>query len=56
MNRPLVSIVTPVFNQEKYIESTINSVLSQTYSNIEYIVIDDGSYDGTREVLDRYKS
>jgi len=55
MAAPLVTIVTPVFNQSEYIEATIKSVLSQTYQNIEYIIIDDGSTDGTSDILDKYK-
>ena len=38
-----ISIITPVFNGAKYIETTIKSILSQTYNNIEYIVVDGGS-------------
>jgi len=51
---PLVSIVTPVFNQGPYLSETIESVLAQDYRSIEYIVIDDGSTDNTSEVLKRY--
>jgi len=51
---PLVSIVTPTFNQAEYIVETIESVLAQTYPNIEYIVLDDGSTDNTQEVLSRF--
>ncbi|MGE4511457.1 MAG: glycosyltransferase, partial [Sulfurimonadaceae bacterium] len=40
--KPLVSIITVVYNGEKYIEKTIQSVLNQTYDNIEYIIIDGG--------------
>lgn len=52
---PLLTIVTVVLNKEDLIESTILSVLNQSYSNIEYIVIDGGSKDGTTEVINKYK-
>lgn len=51
---PTVTIVTPTFNQAAYLSETIDSVLSRDYPNIEYIVIDDGSTDETREILKRY--
>jgi glycosyltransferase involved in cell wall biosynthesis len=46
-NLPLVSVLLPVFNSEKYVSEAINSILNQTYQNFEIIVIDDGSTDGT---------
>lgn len=49
-----ISIVTVVYNDYKNIEDTINSVLSQEYNNIEYIVIDGGSTDGTVDIIKRY--
>lgn len=52
---PLVTIVTPTFNQAKFVAETIESVLAQTYPNIEYIVLDDGSTDDTRRVLEPYR-
>lgn len=51
---PLVSIVTPAYNQATFLPETIESVLTQDYGHIEHIVIDDGSTDSTREVLSRY--
>ncbi|MCB0763411.1 MAG: glycosyltransferase [Flavobacteriales bacterium] len=52
--RPLVSIVTVVFNGAASVERTIESVLAQTWPNIEYIVVDGGSTDGTVDILERY--
>jgi glycosyltransferase involved in cell wall biosynthesis len=55
-DQPLVSIVTVVFNGAKVLEGTMQSVLRQTYDNIEYIVIDGGSTDDTRNIIQKYEN
>lgn len=54
INLPLVSVITPTYNRADYIVETIESVLSQSYPNLEYIVLDDGSKDNSKEILTKY--
>lgn len=51
MKNPLVSVITVVYNGEKYLQQTIDSVKNQTYTNIEYIIIDGGSKDNTLSII-----
>lgn len=55
LNIPKVSVVTPVFNGSRFIERTLQSVLNQSYPNIEHIVVDGGSTDATLTIVERYK-
>jgi len=53
---PSIALVTPSYNQNKYLEGTIKSVISQNYPNLEYIIIDGGSIDGSLKTIEKYKS
>ena len=50
-DEPLVSVIIPVYNGEHFVEQTIESVLHQTYQNMEVIIIDDASTDRSREII-----
>lgn len=56
MDSPKVTIITPIYNGEKYLEECIDSVLNQTFADFELICVDDGSTDRTNEILDRYRA
>ena len=54
MNNPLVSVVMPVYNADKYLRESIKSILKQTYSNFEFIIINDGSTDTSLDIIKEY--
>ena len=54
MTSDLVSVVIPVYNSERYLEECLNSIISQTYQNIEIIAVDDGSIDSSLEILKKF--
>lgn len=54
MPSPLVTVITPTYNRADYLAETIESVLAQNYHNLEYVVLDDGSKDNTKEILTQY--
>ncbi len=53
-NRDLISVVVPVYNGMEYIDDCINSLIKQTYDNIEILIVNDGSTDGTKNLLEKY--
>ena len=54
MEKPLISVLVPAYNVEQYIYQCIDSILGQTYSNLEIIIVNDGSTDKTGNILDVY--
>ncbi|MBR6252736.1 MAG: glycosyltransferase [Clostridia bacterium] len=56
MDNPLISVLVPCYNTRKYLSSCLNSILNQTYTNFELIIISDGSTDGSNEIMKDYAS
>lgn len=54
-NMPMISVIMPVYNSEKYLKESIESILNQTYKNLEFIIIDDGSTDNSLKIIQEYK-
>lgn len=54
--KPLISVVMPVYNAEKYLDEAIRSILDQTYNNFEFIIINDGSNDKSLKIIKKYKN
>jgi len=55
MSRPLVSVILSAYNEERFLKDTIESILSQTMEDFEFIIVNDGSTDRTAEIIDNYK-
>lgn len=55
MNSPLVSVIIPMYNAEKYIEETVESIIAQTYRNWEVVIVDDCSTDFSCKIVERFK-
>jgi len=55
MNNPIISVVLSTYNDEKYIEESIQSILGQTFQNFEFIIINDGSCDNTESIIKQFK-
>lgn len=55
INDELISIIIPIYNVEDYLSACIESIMKQTYNNLEIILVDDGSPDSSPEICDRYE-
>lgn len=55
-SRKILSVIVPIYNTEKYLRQCLNSIISQTYKNLDIILVDDGSTDGSGKIADEYKS
>ena len=54
-NKPLISVIVPIYNVEKYLQKCVDSILNQTYENLEIILVDDGSTDNCPKICDCYQ-
>ena len=55
MHKPFISVILPVYNAERYLRESIDSILRQTYTNFEFIIVNDGSTDNSQDIIDHYK-
>ena len=56
MNNPLISVIVPVYNVEKYLDRCVESIINQSYRNLEIILVDDGLPDNCPKMCDRWAS
>lgn len=56
MEKELISVIVPIYNVEKYVRQTLDSIVNQTYENIEILIINDGSTDNSGAICDEYRT
>ena len=54
MNNPLISVIVPIYNAEKFLSATLDALIAQSYKNLEIILVDDGSTDASGKICDEY--
>ena len=55
MSKPLISVIVPIYKVEKYLNKCVDSIINQTYKNLEIILVDDGSPDSCPDICDKYE-